>query len=91
MHFPAVLVSPHPRAEELFHVTSLPHPTSYHSGPSAWPLCPLAGGNPRGLPDRGILHPLEITRLKGLLLCLPYPAVPPSLPLFVMDLGGPQA
>lgn len=85
---PAILVSP--RAEDLFHVTSLPHPTSLHSNPSAWSSCFQAEGNPRDPPDKSYSLSPETIRPKGLLY-LPYPALPPPIPYFIMDLGGPQA
>lgn len=53
----------------LHHYPIPPHTTL---APLLGPLAPQAEGSPRGLPDRGILCPFEITRLKGLFLCVSF-------------------
>lgn len=83
---PAVLVCR--RAEDLFLCYITDSPTSCH--PDSWFPCPEAGGNPRGLPDRGSLCPLETMTetIPPPVWTLPCTATPNSH--FVMDLGGPQ-
>lgn len=88
LFLPVVLASP--RAEDLFHVTSLPHPTSRHSGPSAWSP---AGPTPRQeeTPGASLIEAFSVP-LKPkefFLLYLPCLALPPPLPHYVMFLGGP--
>lgn len=71
----------------LHHCPIPPHTTL---SPPLGPLVPRQEEIP-GACLTEALCPLEITRLKRLLLCLFYPALPSPLPHYMMDLGGPQA